>query len=128
MLPIIWRAEARADLLAIITYIAERNVAAAERLHAMIEHAVERLPMPPMCIGPAAFRERARLWFTRTTSSSTASPKRSRFSRLSTRGSNIPELGPRRILFRLRPVCDRAYLDRRVREETGGDYGIEDLD
>jgi hypothetical protein len=33
-----------------------------------------------------------------------------------------------RILFRLHPDCDRAYLDRRVREETGGDYGIEDLD
>jgi addiction module RelE/StbE family toxin len=47
VLPVIWRAEARADLLAIITYIAERNVDAAERLQAMIEHAVERLPMHP---------------------------------------------------------------------------------
>jgi len=33
-----------------------------------------------------------------------------------------------RILFRLHPDCDRAYLDCRVREETGGEYGIEDLD
>lgn len=32
-----------------------------------------------------------------------------------------------RILFSLHPDCDLAYLERRVRDETGGDHGIEDL-
>ncbi len=31
-------------------------------------------------------------------------------------------------LFRLQLEFDRAYLDRRIREETVGDYGIEALD
>jgi hypothetical protein len=31
-------------------------------------------------------------------------------------------------LFRLQSSIDRAYLDRRIREETAGDYGIEALD
>jgi len=47
VLPLVWRAEARADLLAIITYIADRNVPAAERLHAAIEHTAEQLPAHP---------------------------------------------------------------------------------
>ncbi|MDJ0275808.1 hypothetical protein QLH51_03175 [Sphingomonas sp. 2R-10] len=32
-----------------------------------------------------------------------------------------------RLLFHLHPDLDRAYLDRRVREESAGDYGIEDV-
>jgi hypothetical protein len=31
-------------------------------------------------------------------------------------------------LFRLQPQLDRDYLDRRIREETVGDYGIEALE
>ena len=47
MPPLVWRAEARADLVEIITYIADRNPAAAERLTAAIEHMAERLPEHP---------------------------------------------------------------------------------
>jgi plasmid stabilization system protein ParE len=36
MLPLIWSAEARADFLEIIDYIAARNPAAALRLHGAI--------------------------------------------------------------------------------------------
>ena len=32
-----------------------------------------------------------------------------------------------RVLFAFHPNLDRAYLDRRIREETMGDYGVEDL-
>ena len=32
-----------------------------------------------------------------------------------------------RILLALHPNADMAYLDRRIREETMGDYGLEDL-
>lgn len=32
-----------------------------------------------------------------------------------------------RLLFQLHPDLDLAYLDRRVREESSGDYGVEDL-
>lgn len=32
-----------------------------------------------------------------------------------------------RILLLLHPDADRDYLDRRIREESAGDYGIEDL-
>ena len=32
-----------------------------------------------------------------------------------------------RILFSLHADCDHAYLEKRIREETGGDYGIEDI-
>ena len=46
-MPLVWRAEARADLLAIITYIADRKVPAAERLHAAIEYTAEQLPAHP---------------------------------------------------------------------------------
>lgn len=31
------------------------------------------------------------------------------------------------LLLRLHTNIDRAYLDRRVREETVGDYGIDDI-
>lgn len=33
-----------------------------------------------------------------------------------------------RALFGLYPDADRAYMDRRIREETAGDHGIETLD
>lgn len=36
-------------------------------------------------------------------------------------------LGQARELFRLHPGLDRDYLDRRIREESFGDHGIEDL-
>jgi len=32
-----------------------------------------------------------------------------------------------RLLLRLHPGVDRAYLDRRIRQESGDDYGIEDI-
>lgn len=47
MLRLVWSAEALDDLETIIGYIAERNVAAAERLHGSIEHAAEQLPEHP---------------------------------------------------------------------------------
>ena len=31
------------------------------------------------------------------------------------------------VLFALHPDLDRAYLDRRIRHETGGDHGIDDI-
>lgn len=31
-------------------------------------------------------------------------------------------------LFALQPALDRDYLERRIREETGGEYGIADLE
>lgn len=36
-------------------------------------------------------------------------------------------LGQARTLYDLHPEADRAYLERRVREETLGDHGVEDL-
>ena len=47
MLPLVWRAEARADLLSIISYIADRNPAAAERMLALIEGVADKLPAHP---------------------------------------------------------------------------------
>ncbi|MBK2451664.1 type II toxin-antitoxin system RelE/ParE family toxin, partial [Escherichia coli] len=47
MLPLVWRPEARADLLGILNYITDRNLAAADRLGALIEDAAERLPSHP---------------------------------------------------------------------------------
>lgn len=39
-----------------------------------------------------------------------------------------PEMGEQAaILFSLYPDLDRAYLDRRIRDETLGDHGIEDI-
>lgn len=32
-----------------------------------------------------------------------------------------------RALFALNPDCDLEYLDRRIREESAGDYGLEDI-
>ena len=32
-----------------------------------------------------------------------------------------------RLLFQLNPDLDMAYLDRRIRDETAGDHGIDDL-
>lgn len=32
-----------------------------------------------------------------------------------------------RLLLQLHPEVDRVYLDRRIREESSGDYGIEDI-
>ena len=36
-------------------------------------------------------------------------------------------LGQARTLYALHPELDRAYLERRIREETLGDHGVEDL-
>lgn len=47
MLPIVWRVEARDDLSAILTYIADRNVLAADRLRSAIDDTVERLASFP---------------------------------------------------------------------------------
>ena len=44
---LIWRSSARADVETIITYIAERNVDAAQRLKSQIEDCAERLPDHP---------------------------------------------------------------------------------
>ena len=52
MRPLVWRAEARADLLAIVSYIAERNPPAAERLRAAIEHTAAQLPRHPEMYRP----------------------------------------------------------------------------
>lgn len=43
-LPVIWRPEARQDGHDIVSYIADRNPVAAERLRQAFEHAAERLP------------------------------------------------------------------------------------
>lgn len=47
MLPILWRAEAQADLAAILDYIAERNPQAAFDLYGDIDLAVSQLPSHP---------------------------------------------------------------------------------
>ena len=47
MLKLEWRPQALADLAAIIGYIAERNLSAADRLQALIEACAERLPDHP---------------------------------------------------------------------------------
>lgn len=46
-LALVWRDDAVIDLLDIFDHIAERNITAAERLYAMIEHTAERLPDHP---------------------------------------------------------------------------------
>lgn len=43
-------------------------------------------------------------------------------------GTARDRLQQARILFRLHPALDKAYLDRRIREETLNDYGIEALE
>lgn len=52
MLRLVWRARALEDLEAIISYIAERNAPAAERLQSMIEGCAERLPDHPFLYRP----------------------------------------------------------------------------
>lgn len=47
MLPLVWGAEALRDLEQIIGYIADRNVAAAERLQDAIEYTAGQLPAHP---------------------------------------------------------------------------------
>jgi toxin ParE1/3/4 len=47
MLPIQWRAEAQADLAAILDYVAERNLLSALNLYEDIERAVSQLPHHP---------------------------------------------------------------------------------
>ena len=47
MLTLIWRASALDDLNQIITYIAERDVSAAERLQQAIEDCAERIAAHP---------------------------------------------------------------------------------
>lgn len=47
MLPILWRAEAQADLAAILEYIAERNPKSALNLYDDIERIVSQLPHHP---------------------------------------------------------------------------------
>lgn len=47
MLTLVWRSNALDDLETIISYIAQRNLPAAERLQALIEGCAERLPLNP---------------------------------------------------------------------------------
>lgn len=47
MLPVEWRAEASADLEDILSYIADRNLSAAEDLNEAIEQATSQLPQHP---------------------------------------------------------------------------------
>ncbi len=47
MLPVQWRAEAGADLEDILSYIADRNLSAAEDLNEAIEQATSQLPQHP---------------------------------------------------------------------------------
>ncbi|EZP55509.1 MULTISPECIES: type II toxin-antitoxin system RelE/ParE family toxin [Sphingomonas] len=46
-LAVVWSDDATTDFLDILDYIAERNVAAADRLEALIQHAADRLPDHP---------------------------------------------------------------------------------
>lgn len=52
MLILVWRESARDDLRQIISYIAERDLAAAERLASAIEACAERLPEHPFMYRP----------------------------------------------------------------------------
>ena len=42
-------------------------------------------------------------------------------------GSAPEMLGQARALLRLHPEADMEYLERRIRFETGGDHGVEDI-
>ena len=42
-------------------------------------------------------------------------------------GSAPDMLGQARILYLLHPDLDMPYLERRIRHETAGDHGIEDI-
>ncbi|MGU3317008.1 type II toxin-antitoxin system RelE/ParE family toxin [Sphingomonas sp. M6A6_1c] len=46
-LAVVWTDDATTDFLEILDYIAERNIAAADRLEALIQHAADRLPDHP---------------------------------------------------------------------------------
>ncbi|MBB5685797.1 type II toxin-antitoxin system RelE/ParE family toxin [Sphingobium boeckii] len=52
MLRLVWRDRALADLEAAISYISDRNIAAAERLQMLIEHCAEGLPAHPFLYRP----------------------------------------------------------------------------
>lgn len=52
MLKLVWRPDALDDLTTIITYIAARNLSAAERLQAAIETCAEGLPDRPFMYRP----------------------------------------------------------------------------
>ena len=52
MLPILWRAEAQADLEAILAFIADRNPQAALNLYDDIERVVSQLPQHPYLYRP----------------------------------------------------------------------------
>jgi hypothetical protein len=43
-------------------------------------------------------------------------------------GSAQEMMGQAQALIRLYPDADRAYLEKRIREETVGEYGIEDIE
>jgi len=43
-------------------------------------------------------------------------------------GSALDRLDQARALLALHPDADMAYLERRVREESMGDYGVEDIE
>jgi toxin ParE1/3/4 len=47
VLTLVWRGSALADLEAIISFVADRNLAAAIRLQSIIENCAERLPQNP---------------------------------------------------------------------------------
>jgi len=47
VLNLVWRDSARSDVRSIFTFIAEHDIAAAERLKAAIEDCAERLPEHP---------------------------------------------------------------------------------
>lgn len=49
---LVWRAQALDDLEAIITFIADRNLTAAQRLQAAIEACAEALPAHPLAFRP----------------------------------------------------------------------------
>jgi addiction module RelE/StbE family toxin len=49
---LVWRASALDDLETLISYIAERNAPAAERLHAAIEACADGLPAHPFMYRP----------------------------------------------------------------------------
>ena len=52
MLTLVWRDQARADVRAIFTYIAERDLAAAGRLREAINACAARLPEHPFMYRP----------------------------------------------------------------------------
>lgn len=47
MLPLVWTDEATTDLLDILDYIAERNVAPSDRIERAVRHVADRMPDHP---------------------------------------------------------------------------------